>query len=228
MTSLTSLTSLGANTSLTSLTSLGAATSLTSLTSLGGQSSLFGNVTAALMTARDGIVGPQGPITRPGEIAGGSDEALENWSSTVRKMVATAETLGGFAVYGTTTDDTKAQEPAASVFAVSTTPPSTPDEQPQVGHQRLCDIIRPTMDDFVAQMDLVLRYADLRGDRVAEIITQIDMPLAFFGVIARLDDERTKHTLHLLSVVNSVAASIVMEVKHAIAAIRPDAFSPQV
>jgi len=222
-TSMTSMTSMGG---LTSMTSMGGSTSMTSMGGMAGPGS-FGGLTAALMVAREGIVGrPQKPQMPP-QFEPGSDARMATWSCPVRKLIATGELLAGLAVHdhaGGLPEDIGA---AASLYSVVREGPEGLDGTPRATFHKLCDIVRPHDDDFLRQVDIVMRYADLRVDRVAEIVTQINMPLAFFGLIARLDEERTSETLHLLDVVHETATRVVMLVKHAVASVRPDALSPQ-
>ena len=72
------------------------------------------------------------------------------------------------------------------------------------------------------------RYADLRGDRAAEILTQMGGAVAFLSAIPFLHPSRTPYTLELLAAALRLANFTEMRFKHALAGRRPNEYSPQV
>ncbi len=79
-----------------------------------------------------------------------------------------------------------------------------------------------------AQVGLVLEYADLRQDRLAEILSQIPQLLSYWVSVAGLHASRTPRTLELLGAAVRLAILVEMRFKHAFAVPRPVQFSPQV
>ncbi|MBK6387614.1 MAG: phosphatase PAP2 family protein [Rhodoferax sp.] len=92
----------------------------------------------------------------------------------------------------------------------------------------LVNLRRPTADIFKQQLRLVVDYAELRGDRGAEILAEIGPQTAFWGSIVGLHDHRHKYTLELVSLVLTLAIQIEMRFKAAFACQRPDDLSPQI
>ena len=99
---------------------------------------------------------------------------------------------------------------------------------PGAAYQPLATLVRPTEAIFEAQLDFVNGYADLREDRAAEILAQIEGPSAFLGSIAYLRPDRTRWTLELLDLALRLAQFVEMRFKHALACRRPIEYSPQV
>jgi hypothetical protein len=147
-------------------------------------------------------------------------ENLELWEPWVRASVVDFELHSrvGFTFSAGTT---------ASVWhlkitsAVGVAPPT-------VEYKALVTMLRPTEDTFASQLEHVNDYADLRGDRGAEILAQLGGSSAFLASIAFLRPERTRWTLELLAAVLRFANHVEMRFKHALACRRPIEFSPQV
>ena len=72
------------------------------------------------------------------------------------------------------------------------------------------------------------RYADLRGDRAAEILTQMGGAVAFLSASPSSIPSRTPYTLELIAAALRLANFTEMRFKHALAARRPNEYSPQV
>ena len=87
---------------------------------------------------------------------------------------------------------------------------------------------RPEKEDFKDQLELVRDYADLRADRLPEIMTQAGYPVPYLTGIAGLQPGRKQYSHELLGITQVFATQIVLAVKHALACHRPDAFSSQV
>ena len=86
----------------------------------------------------------------------------------------------------------------------------------------------PTLDDQKRQLNWLRNYADLRFDRIAEINIQLGDILSFIGLAGQLDSGGRKFTLELLTVVQSLAYGLEMQVKNLCWAPRPMAFSTKV
>jgi hypothetical protein len=90
----------------------------------------------------------------------------------------------------------------------------------------LMHMIRPSKDDFVAQLAYVNNYAALRAERSAEIMTEMTDILSFLGSVGFLHPNRTRRLFELLTLVLHVTGIIEMRVKHALHCPRPIVCSP--
>jgi len=84
------------------------------------------------------------------------------------------------------------------------------------------------MADFTKQVDFLNNYADLRGDRAGEILSQLGGAGAFFSSISFVHPNRTPWTIELLAAALRLANHVEMRLKHALACRRPIEFWPQV
>jgi membrane-associated phospholipid phosphatase len=94
--------------------------------------------------------------------------------------------------------------------------------------QRLIALYRPSAEVFQAQLPFLRNYADLRADRMSEILAQTSDILSFFGSICYLGDGRRAWTLELLHAVVALANHVEQRIKHSFALPRPVDFAPQV
>ena len=90
------------------------------------------------------------------------------------------------------------------------------------------EVQRPTLAQFERQLKWLRTYADLREDRLAEIVSQQDDILSFFGSIALLDDQRRLRTLEILEAAVRMAIHVELKVKHLCRVPRPVDFSREV
>ncbi len=86
----------------------------------------------------------------------------------------------------------------------------------------------PALTTLKTQLAWVRNYADLRDDRIAEITIQTGDVLSFFGAVSLLNLSRRQKTLELLSIVQSLAVYLEMQVKHHCWSPRPIDFAEQV
>ncbi|TCD15263.1 phosphatase PAP2 family protein [Oricola cellulosilytica] len=84
----------------------------------------------------------------------------------------------------------------------------------------------PKIGDF--QLSCVKKAADLRSDRLPEIIIQQTDFLSFFGALATLEEDRTEHALGMLRAVLRMARHIAMQFKHVLDVARPASLAFQV
>lgn len=147
---------------------------------------------------------------------------MASWAGWVRASVIEADLLSAIAY---TTDVPDGDEPSITVHHAA---PTENEGVPGAIYSPLARLTRPTPGDFLAQLDLVHAYADLRGDRGVEALAQLDYGVPFFATILSLDAERTRHTLELLAVGQAFASSVAMRAKHALACRRPDVYSAQI
>ncbi|MEM7497731.1 MAG: phosphatase PAP2 family protein [Pseudomonadota bacterium] len=183
-------------------------------------------MTAGLTIARDGLIGAWRPPEAMTAFPAGEADNLARWGRPIRAMVIAGELASRFG-YHVMPD---ADAPGGSVIAVSHLALGEAGQNglPQVAYAPFLRFTRPSDPDFLAQLDLIHNYADLRVDRGAEILTQADQTLAYFASVAALDGDRTKHTIELIGAAHTLAATVSQQVKHALACIRPDRIAPQI
>src|SRR3546814_17354566 len=86
---------------------------------------------------------------------------------------------------------------------------------------------RPPEASFVAQLEYLNSYAQLRPDRAAEIDAQLTTPVAFLGAIVYLHPARTARPLELLALVQRLAKLDAMRLKPALPSRAATEHSPQ-
>jgi membrane-associated phospholipid phosphatase len=172
-------------------------------------------VAEALIRTRDGIVGTWAPPnSMPPALKPDDPENLERWEPWVRASILDFELLSrlGFS------------QPNLGTMAVSHLDASAA----PIAYRPLVAITRPTMTVFTRQLIFLDRYADLRGDRASEILSQMGGAVAFLSSVAFLHPSRTPWTMELLAAALRLANFTEMRLKHALACRRPNEFSPQV
>ncbi|MDZ7591123.1 MAG: phosphatase PAP2 family protein [Rubrivivax sp.] len=108
-----------------------------------------------------------------------------------------------------------------TVRSTATTPPVTT-------WQSLVAIDRPAPTVFEKQVDLVLAWAELREERLTEILAQIDPQFSFWASVVGLRADRHRHTVELINLALQLAVYVEMRFKHALACLRPVELSAQV
>ncbi|WP_297649136.1 phosphatase PAP2 family protein [Hydrogenophaga sp.] len=98
----------------------------------------------------------------------------------------------------------------------------------QYGGQALFALQRPSVECFTAQLPLVECWAQLREDRMAEILAQIDNQTAFIAAVTGLNLERHRWTFEWLSAALSLVIPVEVRFKHALGCQRPVEYSPQI
>jgi membrane-associated phospholipid phosphatase len=183
---------------------------------VGGLASLnlanSGPVAEALISTRDGIVGPWAPPgPNPVQLPLENPNNLERWEPWVRASVFDFELVShlGF-------------RRARGNMILQHLRPGIPAYRP------LAEISRPRLARFKQYLGFMNSYADLRGDRATEIMTQMNGTLAFLSAIPFLNPSRTPYTFELLGAALRLANFAEMRFKQALASRRPNEFSPQV
>ncbi len=215
-----------------SLSSLAGDGSLTGDGSLAGDGSaetlagggLFGYLPGALVTTRDGIVGPWNPRQPGQELRNATPadlgERMRHWDVQVRAQVLDFELLSSFgweAYPGS--DNDRSNPPVAKLLVRSDA----------AAAQTLVELVPPdTAYLRESQLFHVYNHADLRRDRQAEILSQIKGVDIFLGRFSALHPERHRYTLELLAAFNRALVLAEMRIKHALAVPRPVEFSPQI
>jgi hypothetical protein len=172
--------------------------------------------TEALMVSHDGIAGrwrDVRPLSKlPAEPAPDAESNLARWSADVRASVFAFDLLEPY-TFVPNGDTAKLMVWANKDAATRT---------------ELVTITRPDETIFADQLQFVRNYADLRADRSAEILAQMNDITSFAGSIGLLHPERTAKTMELLAVLLDVTSIIVLRFKHALASRRPSEYSAQV
>lgn len=175
-------------------------------------------MSGALIIARDGIAGSYvPPSTAPDALPADDPGNFAQWAPWVRGFTLESDLLGKI---GYNAD--ASGESIAVMHLDDSADPMKPE------YVEMVRITRPTQADFLAQTALVNAYADLRGDRGAEVLDQVGFPTPFFGTIISLHPARNKYTLELIGLAQMMAAKTAMRVKHSLACLRPDRFSAQI
>jgi hypothetical protein len=99
---------------------------------------------------------------------------------------------------------------------------------PIVQYYPLVRVKRPPDDTYRQQTAIVAAYADLRDDRMDEILSQLDGNETFFASILSLHPERHRWTFEILDLVSRTAQFVEMRVKYGLAARRPSEYSAQI
>ncbi|MGM9490759.1 phosphatase PAP2 family protein [Ideonella sp. YS5] len=99
---------------------------------------------------------------------------------------------------------------------------------PAGSRQDLVTLVRPPDALFKEQARKVLDWADLREERIPEILTQIGNTYAFWGALIPLHTERLRYTREVLDAAVQLAMFVEMRFKHELACWRPADYSPQV
>ena len=177
----------------------------------------------ALIQHRDGIVGTWTPQTAALPQLPCDDLAnLKLWEPWVRAELIDFDLMSklqfGF--------DSTSKE--CTLWHVDPGPPST--TPVTVACQPVATLIRPpdSASFWLAQLDIVNNWADLRQERAEEIVTQLAPPVAYWSTILNLHPERRKWTLEVLGAALRLANYAEMRFKHALACRRPIEYSPQV
>ncbi|MBX3586047.1 MAG: phosphatase PAP2 family protein [Ramlibacter sp.] len=92
----------------------------------------------------------------------------------------------------------------------------------------LTRLVRPTEKIFKQQLDLIANYSELREDRGAEILAQVNGGGPFWASMIGLTAHRHRYTAELLDLALSLATHVEMRFKHGFACQRPVELSPQI
>ena len=95
-------------------------------------------------------------------------------------------------------------DPTTKKLSVTLTVPSDGTKRPI----RAVKLVRPNKDVFQAQIPLVFAYAELREERMAEILSQIDNQNCFWGAIVPFQADRLRHTRELVEAATAFFAAL--------------------
>jgi membrane-associated phospholipid phosphatase len=96
------------------------------------------------------------------------------------------------------------------------------------GNDVLFKLVRPTPAFLNQQLPLVMSWAELREERMAEILAQIDNQTAFIAAVTGLNLQRHPWTFEWLQAALNLVIPVEVRFKHALGCARPVVYSPQV
>jgi hypothetical protein len=97
-----------------------------------------------------------------------------------------------------------------------------------VGNVNALTLKRPDLAQFKSELKDVIADAELREDRVSEILMQTTDIWAFFASILPIGPDKTPATWLLITIAQQLAMHVEMRFKHELACARPDEYSAQV
>ncbi|GGF62170.1 hypothetical protein GCM10011402_12730 [Paracoccus acridae] len=180
-----------------------------------------GLLSAALLRTRDAIVGTE-IITPSPEQPSNLDLAarLPRLAREYRNAVLMSELLEDLAFE--TEDDAPPGKTARAMTVSRRKTGATLEYLP------LVRIARPDVADFSQAAPLVAAYAELRGDRLAEITVQQQYLIPFLASILPIDPVRNLALAEMLEVGLDLVTPVVMRVKLALGCPRPNQFSNRI
>jgi hypothetical protein len=152
----------------------------------------------------------------------------------VRQTLAVQELMEGLEFFPALDERDIAREVGLGFRQVSL-PPASESESRVVGvlqdpatTKAFVRLQRPSAQLLSQELAQVLAHAELRAERSAEILSQIDGQWAHWASILPLRADRTPHTLALLAVALQWAIAVELRFKHWLGCPRPMVLSPQV
>lgn len=180
---------------------------------------------AAMMRTRDAIVGTETVAPAAGhEGTLGPGARLRRMDPENRRLVLLAELMEDIGFAAEPHDGpVPATDRAITVLRRkagkgATDPTYTP----------LATVIRPGVADLGKAAPLVAAYAELRSDRMAEILVQKESLIPFAASILPITPARAPATIEMLETGLAIVAPVVMRVKIALGCPRPSQFSDRI
>jgi membrane-associated phospholipid phosphatase len=183
-----------------------------------------GSQSDALITTRDGTVGPW-PAALPPAPAPLNAEAkavLELWEPRVRAAIFDFEACSRLAF------SFRGANSQVSVWHAKTTSPAAAGAAPTASYLPLVRFDRPGVAVFTKQLELMEAYADIRPDRAVEIFEQLSSPVAFLASVEWLRADTRRWTMELIDLAIRLSRFVQYRVKHALACRRPIEYAPRV
>jgi hypothetical protein len=144
------------------------------------------------------------------------ENIFERWSPDVRAYLYSFELLSGLHFKGDEKDD----EPTIGSFTIG-----------EEG-KPIAQVTRPEYDKdpnvLGDELAKVMTAIALRPERMAEILTQVQVPYAFFAAVMNLQAGRHRYTYELMLTVFRLSSTVVMQFKNHLRVRRPADRSPLV
>lgn len=175
-------------------------------------------LSTALITTRDGLVGservlPAVPSASPPLPAG---RRLLRLTSDHRASVMAAEIL----------EDLRFEAQGGDVASSAVLWRRRAGKAHNADHVALLTLVRPPDSHFAEGLAYVAGYAELRGERLAEIEVQKSDLISFFASILPLCPDRSQRSIEFLGFAMEIAGALAQRFKLAFACPRPYFFSP--
>lgn len=184
-------------------------------------SSAEGMMAAALMRTRDAIVGTETIAPQAGQDATlEAADRLRRMEPPFRRAVLMSELLEDISFGIEEYPQKRAAARAVTVLRRGGTAAADP--------LPLARIIRPEVADFGHAAPLVAAYAELRADRLAEILVQKERLIPFVSAILPVTPFRAPAVVEMLETGLDIVTPVVMRAKIALGCPRPSQFSPLV
>lgn len=182
---------------------------------------------AALLLTREGVMNPS---ALEGRMPPRATQAQRVWRAEpwVRQTLAVQELMDGLRFSLQLEHDDIASEVGLGFRQLPRSVAGSGDDGSGESALAFVRLQRPPPRLLVEEVAQVLAYADLRAERSAEILSQIDGQWAHWASILPLRADRTPHTLALLTVALQWAIAVELRFKHWLGCPRPMVLSPQV
>ncbi len=189
---------------------------------------------SALVTSREATVDPRQRRMSFDRAEPTRDaHALQRWEPWVRAAVAQQVLLSGIHVKKNASADARGMR-TVTVSSINLEEDGQvvilpiPGPAPTLSRFDIATLVAPSTTAFRRQLELVLSWAELRQERAAEILSQIENQTAFVSAVPYLHPTRTPYTIELLGAAIQLAVNVEVRVKHQLACWRPVEYSPHV
>jgi hypothetical protein len=170
----------------------------------------------ALTISRAAIAGPfAGAVLHPTTPGFNQDQNLRLWADGPRMTACFEELVEGLSIAASAS--TKQADLKFANLGATT-----------IKNRTLVQLQGPSKNLLKQQLDLVAAYADLRGDRAAEVLDQLTAPVGYWSAVLGLTAHRHKKTLQLIEIALGLCVHVEMRLKHIFATLRPVELSPQI
>ncbi|WP_299626969.1 phosphatase PAP2 family protein [uncultured Tateyamaria sp.] len=137
---------------------------------------------------------------------------MERWSPNVRAMLLQMEFLQGFNTSTNAASRPKKGKPTSKPVKVTLSWQGA-----EFGY-----LYPASADTLAAQLPIVRAYADQRGDRTGEVLSQLDYFTDFYLTALGIPAGRAAHLIELILVTQLLSGLCSMPAKHMLACRRPD------
>jgi hypothetical protein len=150
-------------------------------------------------------------LPRVGEVS-----RLDEWSADIRQIDLLGELMQGVHIL-----------PDAAARSVSLQHIELDHAAGCFAAHPVCTLSRPSRDVFEGpQLTLVSQWAELRGERMTEILDQINVPLQYWSALVDLNPTSHRHSLEWIHLALELAYRVLQPIKHHLGCPRPASYAP--